>query len=77
MGGVDDHRPPQRHRLLQAPQQQRADLIPGPLDTGIAEQFGTDGIGGEHLARFNGVALEQRRQVAGEGGLAAARRADQ
>jgi hypothetical protein len=77
VGGIDDHRPAGRDGLLQALQQQVADLIPGSLHAGIPEEFSADHICGEHQARLAGFALQQGRQLAGEGGLATAGRADQ
>ena len=77
MGGIDDHRDAGAHRLLEALQQHGADFIPGPLHGGIAEQFGADAVGGEHQRLFAGLTPQQRRQVAGQGGLATAGRPDQ
>ncbi|MCX5950291.1 MAG: hypothetical protein NT158_03760, partial [Cyanobacteria bacterium] len=72
MGGIEDHRGAGRHRLLEALQHQRSDLDPGSVHARIAEQLGADRIGGKHQGRLAGFALEQRGEVTGQGGLAAA-----
>ncbi len=67
----------QQGGLLQALQHHRSDLVPRPLHGRITEQLGADGIGGELQRMLAELAPQQRRQIPGQGGLAAGGRADQ